>query len=237
VPPNPLQAIKRRVCDRLGIAGEPHWLRLPAPILRRIKNGGPISLVDLGAHKGSFTIAMSHHYEIARGILVEPLPHLAEALRQNFPMPAHQIFECAVSDERGTASFEMTEDEFSSSLLKIKSDLPALAQVPLAKSRKLQVQVRTLDDIASEAGLEKIDLLKVDVQGAEYKVFAGAGAALEMTNAIWVEVSYKPLYEGAPTFWDIHRQLDDRFRMVDMQPAFRAPDNEIVQSDLLFLRR
>jgi hypothetical protein len=91
--------------------------------------------------------------------------------------------------------------------------------------------------LVRDAGLDHVDLLKVDVQGAEDKVLAGAIESLSMIFAIWIEVSFKPLYEGSAIYSEIYRTLDKDFRLVDMQPAFRAPDAEILQSNMLFLRR
>jgi FkbM family methyltransferase len=231
--PNVLTKIKSRIGGHFGI---PEPLAAPSPIIRRVKADAPICVLDLGAHKGGFTRSILTHYRISRGVLVEPLPHLAEQLRRDFQEPQYQVFECAVSDKDGVADFEKTEYESSSSLLAIKRELPELADIPL-NGAHLQVKVRNVDGICREAGIDKLDILKIDVQGVEDKTLAGASETLKRTEAIWIEVSFKPLYEGSPTFWDIYNQLDKSFRMVEMQPAFRGVDSELLQSDVLFLSR
>jgi len=134
--------------------------------------------------------------------------------------------------------FEMYEEEATSSLLKIHRHLPELSAVHLEKSTTLRVQTRTLDDIVREVGITEIDLLKIDVQGAEAKVLAGAPNILRRTRFVWVEVSFKPLYENSPTFFDIYPQMNAAgFGLLELSPAFRAPNREMVQADGLFFRK
>jgi hypothetical protein len=143
-----------------------------------------------------------------------------------------------VSELTGLVDFEVNEAEQTSSLLKIHRQLPELSEVQLGTPTTLTVQTRTLDDIALEARISEIDLLKIDVQGAEGKVLVGASQMLNRTRFIWVEVSFKPLYENSPTFFDIYAQMDAAgFGLLELTPEFRAPNREVLQADGLFFRR
>jgi len=62
------------------------------------------------------------------------------------------------------------------------------------------VETRRLDDIE---GLERIDFLKLDVQGAELDVLRGAGHLLKDMLVVQAEVEFLPLYEGQPLFADV----------------------------------
>ena len=71
--------------------------------------------------------------------------------------------------------------------------------------------VRTLDEIIAEVQLAMIDLIKIDVQGAEHLVLARAGPhTLEKTGAVYTEVSFRPLYHGSSVFSDIYGMMNDR---------------------------
>jgi FkbM family methyltransferase len=61
-----------------------------------------------------------------------------------------------------------------------------------------------LDDVIP-AGC--MDLLKIDVQGGEGRVFDGAGKRLDECLLVWTEVEFLELYEGQPLFGDIDRKL------------------------------
>ena len=54
----------------------------------------------------------------------------------------------------------------------------------------------SLDDLFSQFGLEKIDLLWVDIQGSERDMIKGGQAALKKTRYCFMEVESIPLYEG-----------------------------------------
>jgi hypothetical protein len=69
-------------------------------------------------------------------------------------------------------------------------------------------------------------------------VLAGASHILGHTRFVLVEVSFKPLYENSPTFFDIYAQMDAAgFGLLEVTPEFRAPNREMLQADGLFFRR
>ena len=233
-----LNRIKQRL--KRFVYGEPASWReeVPRAILHHLPNDRPLCLVDIGAHDGDFTRAFSKNFKVARALMIEALPHKAAELRIEFKQPKYTVIECAASDITGLVDFEMNEAEQTSSLLKIHRQLPELSAVQLGRPTTLTVQTRTLDDITVEAGISEIDLLKIDVQGAEAKVLLGASQILNRTRFIWVEVSFKPLYENSPTFFDIYAQMDAAgFGLLELTPEFRAPNREMLQANGLFLRR
>ncbi len=69
------------------------------------------------------------------------------------------------------------------------------------------IKLDRLDDVLSREKIELPDHIKVDVQGAEMDVFAGAPRCLENALAVRTEVSFFPLYDGQPLFADIDSHL------------------------------
>jgi hypothetical protein len=70
--------------------------------------------------------------------------------------------------------------------------------------QKVPVQTRRLDDLAEIAA---IDMLKIDVQGAELLVFKGAEEKLKRAVAIHTEVCFLHLYKNQPLFGEIDLEL------------------------------
>lgn len=210
----------------------------PILLTKYLKKGQPITLIDVGAHNGDFTNALAKYYGIERGILIEPLPHKAARLIDRFNDKKYHVFDCVLSSKEGDfVSFEVNSAEATSSLLRIKRSMPELSDISLGDGKLIQCKSRTLDSIVLETNFERIDLLKIDVQGAEQLVLAGGRLALLSTKMIWIEVSYKPLYEGSCTFFEIYDILNKSgFRLVDLEPVFRGPDRELLQSDALFIK-
>jgi FkbM family methyltransferase len=58
--------------------------------------------------------------------------------------------------------------------------------------------------------LDDFNLAVIDTQGADLMVLKGLGDFLEYLDAVYVEVSDTPLYEGGATFDEIYRYLDKR---------------------------
>ena len=69
------------------------------------------------------------------------------------------------------------------------------------------MKTRRLDSIVEEVGLEDIDLIKIDVQGAEAAVLRGGAAAIRKARVLTVEVSLFDFYDQRSTFLDIETLL------------------------------
>lgn len=72
----------------------------------------------------------------------------------------------------------------------------------------VQVETTTLDVFAQSEGLKSIDVLKVDVQGADLDVLQGGQQIIAATTlAIMIEVEFSAIYRGQPLFSDIDQYL------------------------------
>lgn len=75
----------------------------------------------------------------------------------------------------------------------------------------------TLADFMEQASLSRIDFLKLDTQGNEWDILAGAGDYLERVSVIKVEVEFVELYRGQKLFPDVMSLLHARgFELVDV---------------------
>lgn len=235
--------LRRRLKAALRLALQ-SALRIPCPavygipyvLLQRLQKNVPLYVVDVGAHDGEFTFGLASYCGLEAAVLVEPLPHKAAKLREKFRPPHYQVFECALAAAPGEAELRINEMEATSSLFSIRRDMPELNALPLGRERVVRVAQRTLDGAIAEAGLPRIDVLKIDVQGAEHLVLSGAAETLSRTRIVWTECSFKPLYDGSSTFTDIYAALNAAgFRLLEMSPTFRSHTGELLQSDLLFV--
>lgn len=118
--------------------------------------------VDIGCHIGSVLKTFFDHAPNSAHIAVEPVPAKAASLQQRFPKAI--IHQCALADKPGTAEFfEDTKNPGYSSLIKGHGTEGSIASYA--------VPVRTLDDICQSA--VRLDLIKIDVEGAELNVLRG----------------------------------------------------------------
>jgi FkbM family methyltransferase len=102
---------------------------------------------------------------------------------------------------------------------------------------KVQVEVVPLDEwVREEPKIDKVDLLKLDVQGAELKVLEGAGDVLRNASAVYSEVQFFPNYDKACLLEELWGHLREQgFSLFQLYSIWGASDGQIVQGDALFI--
>ncbi|MDB5143942.1 MAG: hypothetical protein JWQ66_2655 [Mucilaginibacter sp.] len=211
---------------------------LPVEIQEWLPNDKPITFIDIGASVGIFSETFAKYYSVNRGIIIEPLAIHIPVLHSKFhDKEKYSIFNLAISESAGEADFYTFDNfDYVSSFLKIKRDLMDLPGFNNKKEITLKVKTDKLDHVISKCCIDKIDLLKIDVQGAEHMVLRSGYNTLKCTKLVYIEFSYKPLYEGSSTFFDLYKIMtDNHFRLVSVAPGFKAKDEELLQGDALFV--
>jgi FkbM family methyltransferase len=102
----------------------------------------------------------------------------------------------ALGDAQENGTINIAGNSFSSSIYNM---LPThLASAPESKYiGQERIRIETLDSIFdSHCSNQQDILLKIDVQGFEEKVLAGAKNSLPFINTIQLEMSLTPLYDG-----------------------------------------
>lgn len=152
-------------------------------LLRQVLDPGT-TFVDVGAHIGYFSIvAAALVAEIGAVYSFEPDPDCFSRLAVNScPYPWVITYNSAVADRNGEVSFYRSPKQSESGWGAIFNED--------GKRAELSVRVCTLDNWMSEEGIEKIDVLKMDVEGSEYRVLEGAQALIARTRPLmWVEAN------------------------------------------------
>ena len=80
-------------------------------------------------------------------------------------------------------------------------------------------------------------LLKIDTQGYEDEVLAGAGDLIGEFAAVQLELSFVELYTGQRLFDDFYDHMRSRgYRLHILEPGFSDPSGRMLQCDGLFVR-
>ena len=110
-----------------------------------------------------------------------------------------------------------------------------------------EIDTRRLDDMAE---IERVDYLKIDIQGGELDVFRHASRKLADTSVIQTEVSLVGLYQNQPSFGDIDLELRRQGFIVHffplLKPCMISPLildnnpkwalNQLVEADVVYVR-
>jgi FkbM family methyltransferase len=200
---------------------------------------GLTRVIDGGAGRGAFTTLVLERNPRAEVVPIEPLSEQAEAYCRCHPQFASALQKVALGEHSETRCFYRTASADSSSLFPPSAHA---THFPLESTvaREEMVPVQALDDLRGRGALagQSIDLLKLDLQGAELLALRGARHTLTETSFILAEVSLLPLYGGAPRLDETIVFLSQSgFQVVDGTDASRSrATNETVQLDLLFRR-
>jgi FkbM family methyltransferase len=119
----------------------------------------PETVVDLGGNIGLTSLWMDREYVLRKLVIVEPHPANAFVARLNLEKANAEVtmMEAAVGSSDGTARFSASEH----------SNLGFVEYGSVGDTR-----VISMDTLFNEAGIERIDLLKVDIEGGEADLFS-----------------------------------------------------------------
>ncbi len=155
----------------------------PPPALNRLPPGGVA--FDIGANLGEWTLPLARAAGPGGRVLAfEPNPTVADALARSLRIGGLRqvtLHRAALSDSEGTAPFIVAAGNSGESRIGAAAD-----------GSEIQVRTRLLDAVAAEAGLARIDLVKIDVEGHERKVLEGGRATIERFRpALVVEIGHE----------------------------------------------
>jgi len=209
-------------------------------ILKWLPGDKAITFLDIGASIGKFSIYMCDEYKIEKGILIEPVGKHIPMLEETFPdKKTFLIINAAIADKVAETDFYFNEDaDFVSSLLRIDNKGEGFASLNLGDPVVTKIQALTLDHIISQQQISIVDLIKIDVQGAEHLVLKGGIETLKKTRLVYTEFSYKPLYENSSTFFDLYKIFyENNFMLVNISSGYASPNGELLQGDALFVNK
>ena len=156
-------------------------------------------MLDVGAGYGETVGVYRRAFPSASIFAFEPTPDAAESLRARHATDPVEVIPAAVGAVAGTASLRLNRFQPTSSLLPTAATGASFWGDGLLETESvLTVPVVTLDDFCEERDLPNVDVLKIDVQGAERQVLEGARRLLERraVSALYFEVLMVETYDG-----------------------------------------
>ena len=153
-----------------------------------LKDGG--EFLDVGANHGLLSFGLARKLDQrVRFHLFEPNPKLVESIEKSlklYPSMRAEINAVAVCDEDGTILFEVQKEQTGAS--------------HITKSGGIPIRAIRLDTYLTDNTLDRVDLLKLDIEGYELTALRGAELALKKRRikAIYFEYFEKLLVRVSP---------------------------------------
>jgi len=213
-----VKRLLQRVAGALGLTVEPTW-RMPRyaqrEYLKQLFDALQVDCVfDVGANRGQYHDFLRTEVGY-RGTIVsfEANPALHAALRERAARESNWRIEAiALGRTPGRARFNVMAGDQFSSFLAPDHRMTGRFEGPNRVSEEVEVEVRTLAELAPGILQEvaaRRPYLKLDTQGFDLEILAGAGAELSRFPALQVEASVTPIYKGGPDYVSLIGALND----------------------------
>jgi FkbM family methyltransferase len=239
-----IQTLKEKYWQWLRRRQRQQYVITPHPWMDAIARNlpaqsGPWVYVDGGAHHGHFAQEMAQRFKTLEIHAFEPVPdsyaHLTQTL-QGLPAKTYPL---ALAAQSGKQTIHVNQSSVTCSLLKANAN-SSKYYGPQAYQTQAQVEIQTtsLDDWFAQAGLTKVDILKLDLQGYELQALRGAKKLLGCGVAcVYVEVNFTPAYEGSALFSDVDLFMRSQgYKLFNLYNIWTyEQDWQIAGADALFI--
>lgn len=147
--------------------------------------------VDVGANNGAYSYFFKTLTGSARVLAFEPLPGLFRKLKTWFNDIS--LFNLALSNENGQATIRIPV--IGDRLFESRAKLDNLTEENQSGLRELSIQTARLDDVLNNQALERLDIIKIDIEGHELKAIEGARKSITKFHP-WLLVEIESRHHG-----------------------------------------
>ncbi len=174
-------------------------------------------ILELGSGNGLDAIRLEKYYN-AKVFTFEPNPEGIKTCEENLKEhPRIALIKKAVSDKDAKIPFfTVTDGRFlASAIYKMGSEYPEQY-----KQEAIEVEATRLDTWIEENNIPPIDMICMDVQGAELKALVGMGKYLQNVKYIITELTTKEIYQGQDMLPEVKDYLEKQgFTLIVSLPA------------------
>ena len=179
------------------------YLAVIADYIERLATFKPKNIFEIGANYCQDAEFLRRRFGLKNSdvYVFEPHPEIIDEAKQYFSFNCYPF---AVSDKNGKLVFHAIKLESAN------SGISSLKKHTLNNDDDyydIEVEAVRMDSFMSINGIDEIDLLKIDVEGAAYEVLVGFGKELNRVKAIQIEAEYMPVWVGQKTWDDISSLL------------------------------
>lgn len=175
-----------------------------------VESSKPV-IVETGAFNGDDIYRFLQRWPTSRIVALEPIPALYEKLKTRFCGLSNVVSLQSTlvgSRERYVKIWtnKSGTDHSAASILQPESVKDVYPGLNFEKS--IELDALSLDALIESQQIETIDLLWLDLQGAELDVLRGSIKSLSIVNLIHLVVNRRALYKSAATFPELDEFLE-----------------------------
>ena len=203
--------------------------------------GAELTIFDIGAFDGGTALKYQELFPESKIFSFEPFPDSFSKLVQNTKSFKNIIpINKGIGELEGFAKFNSNSFAPTNSLLAThESGSTFWGEGLLDTEKTIEIELTTIDNFVEIHGIKKIDILKMDVQGAEYLVLQGAKKSFEkgIINMIYTEIITLPTYKGQLNFDEmINLMRTYGFMLFNLYNYSLTDGGQLRQVDAIFLK-
>jgi len=193
----------------------------------------PNHILDIGANRGLWTREALKFFPEARYTLVEPQDYLKAHIQDLLDGGAKiRWINAGASDRSGTLPFTITNSDGSCSFAYSEE------QAGAAGFQQMSVPVKMVNEIAASVGGDLPEMVKIDAEGFDLRVLAGASDLLGKTDIFLVEAVLRGGGGYENTVAEVIEFMANAgYRLLDITDLNRSPKHGVLWlCELAFLR-
>ncbi|MBX2939209.1 MAG: FkbM family methyltransferase [Ferruginibacter sp.] len=168
-------------------------------------------IFDVGANRGNVSLKYAESFPDAEIFAFEPFDMAYQILISKISnFPSIKPFNIGIADVTGTKTFYENVNMDTNSTF--EPDTIGLSSDNQVKNISVSsIPVTTIDEFCLKNNIEKIDVLKMDIQGGELNALKGAESLLskKAIGLIFMETYFKEQYKQQPLFHDVSKYLHE----------------------------
>lgn len=231
-----LKACSKRVLRLFGRIPEDNAFECQRKLLGPLPD--PV-IFDGGAFVGDTALQYKALFPDSHLTCFEPFPDSFQKLQaRTSHLSRVTLVNAALADTAGHARLNINTDLSSNSLFGRPRDAKAYYDPASVNVKQEEVELITLDAYCAARKIARVDILKLDTEGAELKVLKGGESLLKQRaiGMVYAEVMFIPHYEGGVLFYELCAYLASwGYSLFNVYELKRAPDGQLRWGNAIFL--
>jgi FkbM family methyltransferase len=198
-------------------------------------------VIDIGANQGQYASDLRTFGFKGKIISFEPLTSAFEILKKKSEGDSSwEVINSAIGDKDEDSIINISSNSFSSSILDMHENHITDADKNVYYTGTESIKIKRLDSIFDQYVNSSRDtiFLKIDAQGYEDKILAGAKDCLQYIKGLQIEMPLIELYKGQTLFYPLLQNLYNLgFKLQGLEQGFHHPDTlELYEMDGIFFK-